>query len=1008
MADICDTTAGKVKVEDASPSTSQVILSQLFQAKNCIIEADRNKTFPPCNNISQASNSKEKHHKDVTPTSISHSSANGSARNAMIQPQNTNRTQENDNDDSERESCLSPKKKNARKRENRKLQLQMPANEQNSVPAQAKNMQQAAPQTVDYTAAILRNERPPVQEFFMKFITPMYAPTNARYLENLKHHPNYKFENAPNHHHSGSVPNSPSVSAPQFQSMSYPNSPVVNEPNSPRFLQNAMQHPLLSQSLSPAAHIFHQPQFHLMRNYWVPYPNQPPVHNQGQGQFRQNRRPRPKKPETPIVFEPYISLEEVETGLKNNTLFEGVIRINPKQYQHAYISNTDRSEQDVFIDGIKNRNRALEGDVVVVQLIIDTETQQQNEGNNELKSKKGKVVFIKEKVHRRTCIGTLRLMPDSNRQVAVFVPRDNRIPRLNIPFTSWPNNFYNEANKYENVLFLALIEDWIATRFANGKILTQIGVSGDMEVERRAILAETDLDVTPFGREYSHLYPRLDYVIPEEEIKKREDCRKMCIFSIDPFNCRDIDDAVSCKKLENGNYEVGVHISDVTFFLTENTKLDEKVADKATTIYLVDKAYHMLPDELCMLCSLFPGVDKLAFSVFWEMTENAKIVSHRFSKTVINSCCQLAYEHAQAVLDEKPDAEKSFPEFYNGFTFKEVSETIKVLGKLSSIMRKARFDTGALRIDQPKLQFSLRPTDGLPESYEIYESKESHQLIEEFMLLANMAVAGRIITDYPNLAFLRCHPPPSGYMLRQLAAALKPIGIDLDVSSAGDLYRSILPHVDPQTADQGKAMVLSMLCAKPMSRAKYFCAGDLENEDLHHYALNVPLYTHFTSPIRRYADIMVHRLLSASLNFREVPRWELDYVKQVAAQCNKQKFNAKKAGELSTELYILKYIELRLPMVIEAAVVEVREKYIDVIIVAMGLNRRMFFSPDFPGKYERIKSEAGSRLAKMEVTWFANNNKPILKQVIEVFSIVKVEMYRDEMGKVNMRLIRPE
>ncbi|KAI8426374.1 hypothetical protein MSG28_005223 [Choristoneura fumiferana] len=706
---------------------------------------------------------------------------------------------------------------------------------------------------------------------------------------------------------------------------------------------------------------------------------------------RRKRRSRTKSKEGHVSdkkFGFYMHIKEVEAGLKNKTLVEGVLRINPKQFTHAYVSSSDRDEQDILIDGIKNRNRALEGDIVVVELVtecmnddddesenskIDTSLDTINDGENavsnssnisndpvhsrpDAKQKRGRVVYLKEKVHNRTCIGVLKLMADKNRQKALFVPRDHRIPRLNIPFTSWPDNFYQNSKSYENTLFLAKIIDWFDLRFATGKIIQSIGQSGDMITETKAILAQTDLDVTPFGREYRHLYPRLDYKIPEEEILLREDCRKLCIFSIDPSNCRDIDDAVSCRKLDNGNYEIGVHISDVSFFLTESTELDEKVAEKATTIYLVDKAYHMLPEELCMLCSLFPGVDKLAFSVFWEITENAEVLSHRFAKTVIHSCSQLAYEHAQAILEDREDAEISFPETYNGYQYKDIYETIKILGKIGAKFRQNRFENGALRIDQPKVAFHLNPFDGLPKSFWIYESKESHQLIEEFMLLANMTVAARIYKDHPNLAFLRCHPPPSGYMLKQLAKALKPMGIDLEISTAGDLQRSLLPYVAPDNVDKGRAMVLSMLCAKPMARAK---------------------------------------LLAASLSCKGSPRWEVDKIRMIAAQCNKQKYNAKKAGELSTELYTLKYIEMHSPIVTDAVVVEVREKYID----------------DFPGDFKCVKNDAGAKLSRMEIDWKKKDvpDAPPVKQVIEVFSIVKIEMTKgNDLVKVETKLVTPD
>lgn len=757
----------------------------------------------------------------------------------------------------------SPKRKNAKKKERLK-QLQMPPQGNSS------NVPQSSQHSPGYLG---REEYSSLHDFFTRHISPMYANSNSRYLENLSHHPQYQLaQNIQMGRDfygvqvASSVPNTPNVLPERPKSMSIPNSPISQSDFiNPQCLKNVMQHPLLSQTYNA------QFQRHVGQvNNVVQMAPQQTQHEtpQTSGESTsaqgntQNGTPKHKKSKkkakspADLKFEDYLSADEVEEGLKNEVLIEGVIRINPKQFQHSYVSSTDRSEQDILIDGLKYRNRALEGDIVVVQF-IESDTEEANPEEN--KQKKGKVVYIKEKVHNRTCIGHLKLMPDNNRQKALFVPRDHRIPRLNIPFTSWPNNFFQDHKSYENTLFLAQIVDWADTRFALGKLVYNIGQSGDMVAETKAILAQTDLDVRPFGPEVRHLYPRLDYKIPEEEIALREDCRKLCLFSIDPSSCRDIDDAVTCVELENGNYEIGVHIADVAHFLTENTILDAKVAEKATTIYLVERAYHMLPEDLCMLCSLFPGVDKLAFSVFWEITKDAQVLSHRFAKTVINSCAQLSYEHAQAILEDKEDSEAIFPETYNGFVYKDIYKVIKALGSISAIFRKKRFDGGALRIDQPKLSFHLNTANGLPDSFSIYESKESHQLIEEFMLLANMTVAQRIYEDHPNIAFLRCHPPPSTYMLKQLAKALKPMGIELNVDSAGDLHSSLLEHVGPTCTDMGKVMVLNMLCAKPMARAKYFCADRVHDDDFRHYALNVPLYTHFTSPIRRYADIMVHR-----------------------------------------------------------------------------------------------------------------------------------------------------
>lgn len=856
-------------IDVSKPSTSEP-KSQPFRCKSSSNNEVEDKVVSPSKNLPKHTTmSRQKSLDEAKIASLTFT--NSSINDLTPQCQNININSESDNVD-QGDSPVTLKKKNAKKKERLKeLHLQMPP--VNAVPA-APPQPQPPPLLVHERPNYVIQNQIPVQDFFLTKIGPLYASTSSRYLENFTHHPQFQYMHAiqtrellQNRQHLASAPHTPLLHVIQRpNSANIPNSSLLHsEPTTPRYLQNALHHPLLCRSFSVENHANNfeprQQPTGSMQNTFANISTVPgnQENNEKKNSPKKKKNTNTKKKELngdDKKFELYMPTDQVILGLQNNTLIEGVIRINPKQFQHAYVSSTDRQEQDVLLDGIKNRNRALEGDVVVVELINDSNSE---DNPDQTKQKKGKVVYIKEKVHNRACVGNLKLMPDKNRQKALFVPRDHRIPRLNIPFICWPNNFYYEEKKYENTLYLAKIIDWSDTRFAVGNIICNVGQSGDMISETRAILAQTDLDVTPYGQEFRDMYPRLDYVIPEQEIQMRQDCRTLCLFSIDPFNCRDIDDALSCRELENGNFEIGVHISDVAHFLTENTLLDHMVAQKATTIYLVERAYHMLPDELCMLCSLFPGVDKLAFSVFWEITPDAKILSHRFAKTVIHSCAQLAYEHAQTILDGNEDSEANFPETYNGYEYKDIRKSIEVLGKISVALRKNRFDNGALRIDQPKVYFRLNGNDGLPESYSIYDSKESHQLIEEFMLLANMTVASQIREDHPKLAFLRCHPPPSGYMMRQLAKSLTPMGIELEISSAGDLHRSLQLHVGPENSSPGKAMVLNMLCAKPMARAKYFCADGWDDDDFNHYALNVPLYTHFTSPIRRYADIMVHR-----------------------------------------------------------------------------------------------------------------------------------------------------
>lgn len=394
------------------------------------------------------------------------------------------------------------------------------------------------------------------------------------------------------------------------------------------------------------------------------------------------------------------------------------------------------------------------------------------------------------------------MVPES-RQGAVFIPRDSRVPSLKIPFNLCPDNFRQNSSQYVNILYRAMLTTWEGVTDAFGVIVEEIGPIGDIDVETAALLAEHNLDVTPFPPEIlAQSGVSMDETIPEVEFGYREDLRKECIFTIDPLTARDLDDAVSCKELPNGNLEVGVHISDVAFYLKDNTKLNDLVSKKATTIYLVNNVYHMLPRELCMYCSLLPGQDKLAFSVFWEMTKEGVIINRRAARTVINSCVQLSYEHAQVMIEDPYfKGDKEFPNIFGNFTYEDLSKRVNHLQKIAVNLRQKRFENGSLRINQTKLLFRLDPTTVLPTDVFVYENKEAHRLIEEFMLLANMYVAETIRGTFPELAFLRRHTEPNSTMLKELVKTLQSFSLHLDISNSKSIQSSLL---DIQQNFQGK------------------------------------------------------------------------------------------------------------------------------------------------------------------------------------------------------------
>lgn len=607
---------------------------------------------------------------------------------------------------------------------------------------------------------------------------------------------------------------------------------------------------------------------------------------------RRLTRLKMKKQKKNQLFTPFLTEDDFNIKEIRDELIEGVIRINGKNFKEAYVSNPEAGQEDYLIDSIRDRNRALEGDIVYLK------PKPKEEWKEKLIT--ACVVFIKEKVskdfansikfvynflqvHNRKAVGFLS-MGNDGKQPPILVPRDIRLPRIKIPKRSIPSICGKKKNFSEKTLFLAQIVDWKEVRYAEGVILEELGEETDMNTENKALLFEHNIDVTDVP-----IFALQDMVnmdaIPLNEIDDREDLRKECVFTIDPLTAKDLDDALSLKELPNGNYEIGVHIADVTYYLPEDTDLDKIVRQKATSVYLVDKVYHMLPTSLCLNCSLLPNKDSLTFSVFWEFTENGDVMSHRFGRTVIRSCAQLAYEHAQMMIEnpEKAYEKNEIPSITNGYDVAKLSGVVNIFQKIALKLRSKRYANGALRIDQPKLSFALSPVDKSPVSFSICEMKEANRLIEEFMLLANETVAREILRNSPEISFLRNHVPPLTRILNDVRKMVANYGIELAVETGAAIQES-LRKIDPKSEkgkyrdgsccrDNGRITnefsgvaqlaVLNHLITKAMQRATYVCSGECQS--YRHYALSMDIYTHFTSPIRRYADIMVHRLLAGSL-----------------------------------------------------------------------------------------------------------------------------------------------
>ncbi|XP_018418844.1 PREDICTED: DIS3-like exonuclease 2 [Nanorana parkeri] len=772
------------------------------------------------------------------------------------------------------------------------------------------------------------------------------------------------------------------------------------------------------------------------------------------------------------IFEVYMDKDEVSAGLKRGELIQGSLRINPKKFHEAFLPSPD-GLRDLFIDGVVSRNRALNGDVVVVKLLpkdkwkvikpevcegipVTTATTSHNDTGGagspdliieaqfdsgpedddcnrlasklkdlstvkDVKAKTGdkkasrnqtnfntpiddclqktaKVVYIVEKKHSRAATGFIKLMTDKNgdlaRKYALFSPMDHRLPRIYVPLADCPADFVIRSQDYVSTLFICRITAWREdSNFAEGTLMKSLGQAGEIEPETEGILTEYGVDFSEFPKKVLQCLPQnLPWTIPQEEFKRRRDLRNECIFTIDPATARDLDDALSCKLLPDGNFEVGVHIADVSFFVQEGSTLDFVASDRATSVYLVQKVIPMLPRLLCEeLCSLNPMADRLTFSVIWKITPQGKILEEWFGRTIICSCVKLSYDHAQSMIENpnKLISTEELPPVSSRHTVDEIHNAVLNLHNIAQNLRKHRFEEGALRLDQLKLSFTLNQESGMPQGCYIYHYRDSNKLVEEFMLLANMAVAHKIYHNFPAEALLRRHPAPQTKLLNDLIQFCDQMGLQLDFTDSGTLHKSLNKQFGTDEYSAARKEVLTNMCSKPMQMAVYFCTGALRDESLfHHYALNVPLYTHFTSPIRRFADIIVHRLLASSLGCGPKLKLPQEAIQKQADNCNDRKTASKRVQELSAELFFSVFVKESGPLESEAMVMGVLNEAFDVLVLRYGVQKRIYCNalPLASSNFQQV-----GKKPELTLLWKPekDGDEPV-PQVISIFTLVEV------------------
>lgn len=554
-----------------------------------------------------------------------------------------------------------------------------------------------------------------------------------------------------------------------------------------------------------------------------------------------------------------------------------------------------------------------------------------------------------------------------------------------------PTTFRDDVGKY---LFLVVVDSDPHVKFVDngrfpiGRIHASLGQTGTVEAESASISFSHKIKDAPFSPEVEECVMR-DFVIPDaaalREMGRRDLRQEEFVCTIDPATARDLDDALSIAKTQRG-FRVGVHIADVSHFVPIGTALDEEARERGTSTYYIERVIPMLPRRLCEdYCSLNAGVDKFAFSGIWEFDFEGNVVEEWFGQSVIRNRCRMAYEDAQRIIDGDESGDSLV--FVNEAAPREelvrkVVKSVKLLQALALKLRQRRFDRGALSLNKGKLKFIFEDFNSrlAPKGLSQERSKAANFLVEEFMLHANCRVGEKIVQYLPECAMLRKHDPPVKKKLNNMVQAAAKFGFTINPSSSKTLRDSLDEYRDHPDIDSLRFM--ATIC---MSLAKYTSSNADKKTSVSHFALAAPIYTHFTSPIRRYADLVVHRQLllaldieralvdmgytdeDAAANKTRVAWQDLDHahyyvhpsdVENIAEHCNQKKEAAKKAGEASSALFLCLFIRAiaqksladpSVPgkLVVRGVVVRIEEQKFTVYFGDVAMTQEVFHNSPF-------------------------------------------------------------
>lgn len=557
----------------------------------------------------------------------------------------------------------------------------------------------------------------------------------------------------------------------------------------------------------------------------------------------------------------------------------GIVEMNAKGAAYIVSQPGEWLENDVYVPQ-KLTNQALHGDEVRVEL-----RRRRKNGMYE-----GEIIEIIKRA-KTTFAGTVEVTS----KAAFFVPMSRHVPfDIFIPF--------KKLNKAQNgQRALAEITKWDKNdKNPTGEIVEVLGDTGENEVEIHAILAEFDLPYQ-FPNHLKALAEKIPEKIEKDEIARRRDFRHITTFTIDPHDAKDFDDALSISRLENGNFEIGVHIADVTHYVKPDSALDNEAYERGTSVYLVDRVVPMLPERLSnFICSLRPNEEKLTFSTVFEMDKKGHIINTWYGRTVIRSDRRFTYDEVQDVIVTK-----------KGDYAKEILE----LDRLAKQLRERRFQNGSINFNKVEMQFQL-DENAHPQAVHFKKSSDANHLIEEFMLAANQSVAKFVAKKSSKTFVYRVHDEPDADKLETFNKFVKRFGYKIRTASSGQISES-MNQMLKKIQGHSEQNIIEQLAIRSMAKAEY------STENIGHYGLAFEHYTHFTSPIRRYPDMMVHRLLARYLDEgRSVTQKKYEKMCKHASEMERRAVMAERA---SIKFKQVEFMQSKLGEVFDAVISGVTE-----------------------------------------------------------------------------------